>query len=112
MNIYGLDFTSAPSNRKPITGITGKLTDHLLRVDDEVIHLTDFEAFEAFLARPGPWIAGLDFPFGQPRQLIQNLGWPEAWTGYVGKIATMSQAEFLIRLISGPSWGWTVPGRL
>jgi hypothetical protein len=94
MNIYGLDFTSAPSNRKPITGITGKLTDHLLRVDGEVIHLTDFEAFEAFLARPGPWIAGLDFPFGQPRQLIQNLGWPETWQDYVGKIAAMSKPEF------------------
>ena len=94
MKIYGLDFTSAPSNHKPITCVECDLTDHLLRVGDEVVRLTDFEAFEAFLARPGPWIAGFDFPFGQPRQLIQNLGWPEAWAGYVGKIATMSQAEF------------------
>ena len=94
MKIYGHDFTSAPSNRKPITCVECEFTDHRLCVGDEVVRLTSFEAFEAFLARPGPWLAGLDFPFGQPRQLIQNLGWPETWQDYVGKIAAMSKPKF------------------
>ncbi len=94
MNIYGLDFTSAPSNRKPITCVECEFTDHRLCVGDEMIRLTSFEAFETFLARPGPWLAGLDFPFGQPRQLIQNLGWPKTWQDYVGKIAALSKLEF------------------
>jgi hypothetical protein len=35
------------------------------------------------LVLPGPWIAGIDFPFGLPRKFIENIGWPLTWTGYV-----------------------------
>jgi hypothetical protein len=31
------------------------------------------------LRRPGPWIAGLDFPFGLPREALEDLGWPTLW---------------------------------
>ncbi len=88
MRIYGLDFTSAPTRRKPITCVAGEWRAARLRVTG-LEELTDFAAFEAFLERPGPWIAGLDFPFGQPRQLIKNLGWPTDWAGYVGHLAAM-----------------------
>ena len=50
--------------------------------------------FEAFLRSDGPWLAALDFPFGQPRKLIANLGWPQSWQGYMGIIASLSKAEF------------------
>ncbi len=62
---------------------------------DGLLELPSFEAFEGFLAASGPWVAGMDFPFSQPRKLIENLGWPETWEGVVGKIAGMSKAEFL-----------------
>jgi hypothetical protein len=29
---------------------------------------SDFSGFEEMLQRPGPWIAGIDFPFGQSRK--------------------------------------------
>ncbi|MDA0847860.1 MAG: DUF429 domain-containing protein, partial [Proteobacteria bacterium] len=40
--------------------------------------------FEHFLHRPGPWLAGLDLPFGQPRSLIEAQGWPLDWPAFIG----------------------------
>ena len=94
MNIFGIDFTSAPSKHKPITCISARYEAEVLRVDG-LLELSSFEAFEGFLAASGPWVARIDFPFSQPRKLIENLGWPKTWEGVIGKISGMSKAEFL-----------------
>lgn len=93
MKIYGLDFTSAPSRNKPITCAECELLDTLLYVQN-CLKLTSFEDFEAFLRSTGPWLAALDFPFGQPRRLISNLGWPQAWESYMQIVASMDKKEF------------------
>lgn len=93
MKIYGLDFTSVPSRRKPITCAVCDLQGALLHVQ-ECIQFPSFEEFEAFLRLDGPWLAALDFPFGQPGKLISRLGWPETWEGYVQVIASMGKREF------------------
>ena len=93
MRIFGLDFTSAPRRRKPLIVLGCKLEGDLLRVEDSET-LTDFSGFERFLHRPGPWVCGIDFPFGQPRSLVAALGWPESWEGYVGKVGGLSKVEF------------------
>ena len=93
MKIYGLDFTSAPSRRKPLISLGCTLSEGILRVETAE-EMTDFAGFEDFLARPGPWVCGMDFPFGQPRSLVSALGWPEAWEGYVGEVALLSKEEF------------------
>lgn len=93
MHIYGIDFTSAPSKHKPLTCVTCLLENHVLRVEDFAT-FPDFEAFEAFLAQPGPWTAGLDFPFGQPLKLVMNLAWGTTWADYVGKVSMMTKQEF------------------
>ncbi len=97
MNIYGLDFTSAPRPRKPITCATCTLEGQTLYVRD-FTELTDFKQFEAFLMRPGPWTAGLDFPFGQPLKLVKALEWGETWEDYVSIVARMSKQEFEMAL--------------
>jgi len=56
--------------------------------------MTDFAGFETFLKRPGPWVCGMDFPFGQPRDLVAALGWPRGWEGYVGTVARLPKQEF------------------
>ena len=56
--------------------------------------MTDFEGFKEFLRLPGPWVCGMDFPFGQPRGLVEALGWPATWEGYVGKVGAMPKEEF------------------
>lgn len=93
MRIYGLDFTSAPGRRKPLIALGCALGGGTLRVEGSET-LTDFGGFEDFLQREGPWVCGMDFPFGQPRSLVAALGWPESWEGYVGKVARLSKEEF------------------
>ena len=93
MRIYGLDFTSAPSRRKPLVAVGCTLQDGIPRVENAE-EMTGFGEFDEFLLEPGPWICGMDFPFGQPRSLVSALGWPVAWEGYVRKVAGLSKEEF------------------
>jgi len=94
MIIYGLDFTSAPRRQKPITYAKCLLADGLLCVQ-EFANFISFGQLEEFLQISGPWIAGFDFPFGQPRKLIANLGWPFTWDGYVKLVGDMTKDEFV-----------------
>jgi hypothetical protein len=93
VKIYGLDFTSAPGRRKPLIALGCTLQGETLHVEDSE-EMTDFAGFEKFLGKPGPWICGMDFPFGQPRSLVLALGWPEGWEGYVGEVARLGKEEF------------------
>ena len=93
MRIHGLDFTSAPAKRKPLIAIGCKLDAGVLRVEGSH-EMTDFGGFEQFLRLPGPWVCGMDFPFGQPRSLVEALGWPLSWEGYVGKVGAMTKKDF------------------
>jgi hypothetical protein len=93
VKIYGLDFTSAPSGRKPLIVLGCRLEDEILSIEDSQT-LTDFGGFEDFLRKPGPRVCGMDFPFGQPRSLVAALGWPEGWEGYVGEVGNLSKEAF------------------
>lgn len=93
MLVYGVDFTSAPGDRKPLVVAQCRLEDATLEVTD-LLRLRSFDQLERSLATPGEWVAGFDFPFGQPRRLVRALGWPESWEGYVGTVAAMSKPEF------------------
>jgi hypothetical protein len=93
VKLYGLDFTSAPGRKKPLIVLGCRLEGDLLSIEDSQT-LTDFGGFERFLRTPGPWVCGMDFPFGQPRSLVAALGWPENWEGYVGKVGKLSKDEF------------------
>lgn len=73
MQLWGVDFTCAPSRRKPITVARGRRVGAVLRLEalDEVLSL---DAFEALLAEAGPWLGAFDFPFGLPRGFVDSLG--------------------------------------
>lgn len=93
MRIYGVDFTCAPCKAKPITVAAGSLTRKVLRLE-ELLALDSFAEFEAFLARPGPWAGGFDFPFSLPAELVRDLGWPTAWQDLVAHCAAKSRGDF------------------
>lgn len=87
--IHGVDFSSAPSVRKPITVARARLLQPeqagarpVLEVR-ALLALSNWVSFEQFLATPGPWVGGFDFPFGLPRELIQQLEWPREWAELV-----------------------------
>lgn len=93
MRIYGLDFTSAPKNTKPITLACCEFesTTLILR---ELQALPSFEAFERFLAQPGPWVAAMDFPFSMPASWLAEMGWPMDWAASVNHIRQLTLKEF------------------
>lgn len=90
--LIGVDFTSAPTRRKPITVAYGEREGALLRLE-RLSDLEDFRSFEALLEQPGPWIGGFDFPFGLPRELVETLGWPLEWVGLMQHYAAMARPE-------------------
>ena len=92
-----MDFTSSPSRSKPIT------RQHC-RLDDDVLwalaysDLTTFRQLEDALALPGPWSAGIDFPFGQARRFIGDMGWPPNWEEYVRHAESLGKTGFEMAL--------------
>ena len=105
MRLHGVDFTSAPRARKPITVATADGLDRsgdaprltLARLDA----LADFDAFDAWLRTPGPWLAAFDFPFAFARAFVAAQGWPldadDAWAAITRRVAALSRAELVAR---------------
>ncbi len=79
MRVFGLDFTSDPKPTKRLTlavcDFDGKaLVLKALRELDSP-KKTPFVGFEQWLKEAGPWVAGLDFPFGMPAAAILHFKW-------------------------------------
>jgi len=95
--ISGVDFTSRPRRQKPITVATGRMRNHAFALD-RVEEYTDWESFECWLKRKGPWVAGFDFPFGLPREATSALGWPASWHELVLHCRLLGREKFRIAL--------------
>ncbi|MBA3590002.1 DUF429 domain-containing protein [Methylibium sp.] len=92
LRLLGVDFTSAPTRRKPITIAHGSRHGTLLRLGG-IEAAASFEAFDVVLGRPGPWLGAFDLPFGLPRELVESLGWPSDWPGLMQHYAQLSRTE-------------------
>ncbi len=90
--LIGVDFTSAPTPRKPITVARGSLYGARVSLRG-VDALPGFAAFEALLREPGPWVGGFDLPFGLPRELVEALGWPRDWRALMRHYAALSRPQ-------------------
>ncbi|MDH0868056.1 DUF429 domain-containing protein [Mitsuaria sp. GD03876] len=90
--LVGVDFTSAPTARKPIRLAFGRRRGAVVQLARQE-GLTSLAAFEAWLAGPGPWLGGFDLPFGLPRELVETLGWPTDWAPLIAHYAALSRAE-------------------
>ena len=93
MRIIGSDFTSDPRPGKPITATWCRTKGKQLIVE-KVEPLLNFQSFALLLASKGPWVAGFDFPFGQPQRLINDLAWPKDWKKYVEHVAGLGKRQF------------------
>lgn len=94
--LIGVDFSSAPTRRKPITVAHGRREGAVLR-HERIEELPSLGEFEALLQRPGPWFGGFDLPFGLPRELVAALGWPLQWAPLMRHYASLSRAEIRSR---------------
>ncbi len=95
--VYGVDFTSVPSPRKPLTVAIGEVAkgraEKRLEIE-RLVTLTSFAEFETFLCERAGTV-GIDAPFGQPRRLIQALNWPLSWPDYVTHLASFDKQAFV-----------------
>ena len=115
--VFGLDFTSAPSNLKPLFLAHCELEDDVLSVNRFVRLNSDnskpFSGLEEWLASEGPWIAGIDFPFGLPLGAIEYHKWltkeeDETWESYVRQLHAQCETidQFEVQLDR-----WTKEGK-
>lgn len=93
MHIIGIDFTSRPTRKKPITVQHCVFHEHVLMPLKQE-RWDSFEPFEQLLQTEGPWIASIDFPFGFGRRFIETAGWPEQWENYVSQLSGMTRDEY------------------
>lgn len=93
MDALGNDFTSAPSRRKPITVARAALEEGALFVS-RVDEVASFSGFEDVLSEPGPWVAGLDFPFGLPRRFVDAHLPSSSWSELVRASADLGREGF------------------
>jgi hypothetical protein len=98
--LRGLDFSSAPSRRKPIVLAEGWLEPS--RGDLPWLHLdalrplTTLADYATVLNEPGPWAGGFDFPFSLPRELVQQLGWPTHWPELIHHYAQLEDRKSVV----------------
>ena len=90
--LAGIDFTSRPTVRKPVTVALGGVDGSVVRLARIEEH-TGFDSFSAWLQSPGPWIGAFDFPFGLPRELVLALGWPTQWLPLMRHYTALSRAQ-------------------
>jgi hypothetical protein len=90
--LLGCDFSSSPSRKKNIVLAFGSLHGgrvQLLRLQ----RLSSLEDFAQWLRQPGDWLGAFDFPFGLPRELVRQLGWPLQWEACMRHYAGLSRAQ-------------------
>ena len=92
ITVFGIDFTSAPTRRKPILCLECRLVGDVLEIvgAQPWRPMRTFPEFEAFLQAPPPassegWIAGADLPFGLSIRFIDNMEWPRRWGDYIDR---------------------------
>ena len=70
----------------------GKRTGTLV-VLSRLERLDSLAAFGHWLAQPQAWIGGFDFPFGLPRELVEQLGWPLQWRQCIEHYAGLTRQD-------------------
>lgn len=90
--MLGCDFSSSPSQRKPIVIATGH--QQMGRVQLNRLELLEsLDSFSTYLTESPPWLGGFDLPFGLPRELVAHLGWPLQWEPCVSYFAALERAQ-------------------
>ena len=92
VSLIGCDFSSSPSKRKPIVLAQGLARQG--RVQLQALQTFDtLNAFADWLAQPADWVGGFDLPFGLPRELVENLGWPTDWAACMDHYCALERSE-------------------
>ena len=102
-SLVGVDFTCAPSRRKPVTVAHGLLQGAAVRLQ-RLDALPALAGFDALLATPGPWLGAFDFPFGLPRAFVEDLGLGRSAAAVSGELHRRCADRMALRALVD-SWG-------
>jgi hypothetical protein len=105
MQLLGVDFSSAPTRRKPITVARGQLVGAVLRLN-ALDEMPTMAGFEALLREPGPWLGGFDFPFGLPRAFVDAQGLGSTTADVITELQRRCPARMDFRALVD-AWGNT-----
>ena len=94
--LLGVDFTSAPTRRKPIVVAVGERRGAVVQLH-RLERFDGFAAFGVFLASTPAWTGGFDLPFGLPRELVETLGWPTGWRDCIAHYAQLTRPDIRTR---------------
>ncbi|MCW5662158.1 MAG: DUF429 domain-containing protein [Burkholderiaceae bacterium] len=89
--LIGVDFSSRPSARKPIVVALGACDGARVTLEG-LQRFATLEGFGAWLSQRH-WLGGFDLPFGLPRELVEQLGWPREWHACMRHYAAMPRAQ-------------------
>jgi hypothetical protein len=92
LQLVGCDFSSSPTRRKPIVLAFGSQNGGRV-VLSRLEKIDSLAGFADWLGQRREWVAGFDFPFGLPRELVQHLGWPTQWRDCIEHYASLSRAD-------------------
>lgn len=90
--LLGCDFSSSPTQRKNIVLALGVLQGSRVQLL-QLERLSSLSAFADWLRQPGDWLGAFDFPFGLPRELLEQLGWPLVWEDCIRHYAGLSRED-------------------
>jgi len=90
--LVGCDFSSTPTRRKPILLALGHAAGGRVQLT-RLEQLESLAAFADWLRQPQAWIGGFDFPFGLPRSLVEELGWPTSWRECMRHYASLTRPQ-------------------
>jgi hypothetical protein len=107
MELWGVDFSSAPSKRKPVVLARGVMRGAVLQLQS-LQALPTLADFEAALRSPGPWLGAFDFPFGLPRAFVQAQGLGEDARSVITEVQRRCARRMDFRALVD-TWGSTQP---
>lgn len=94
MRILGLDFTSSWSSSAKANHLVESVLDgHELHFHN-VRRLESPSKLAMVLSEEGPWVLGLDFPFGLPEEFVDAQRWGREWASYAAQATALSYAGF------------------
>ncbi|MDO8767451.1 MAG: DUF429 domain-containing protein [Burkholderiaceae bacterium] len=92
VQVVGCDFSSSPCKRKPIVFAIGSASNGRLTLS-KLERLESLDGFSAWLTRNTDWVGVFDLPFGLPRELVEQLGWPDTWQACIEHYASLPRDE-------------------
>jgi hypothetical protein len=107
MQLWGVDFSCAPSRRKPVVLAQGLLRGPVLQLQGLQV-LPTLSGFETVLRQPGPWLGAFDFPFGLPRAFVQAQALGDTARAVMAELQRRCPTRMAFRALVD-AWGNTQP---